>query len=136
MLSFSCSHKSIVSIAGEFSRFHRPLIHIAPLSAQNSYLELKDTSSHGNANDESTNRHKQFNSEFIVDGKQKHETLFDMIRNTTKKHPSDVISAYSDNAAVLEGHIGSFLAPSYSTGEWTQIKEQVHYLAKVETHNQ
>ena len=82
------------------------------------------------------NRHKQFNSRFIVDGKPKQETLFDMIRNTSKKNPNYVISAYSDNAAVLEGHIGSFLAPSYSTGEWTQVKEQVHYLAKVETHNQ
>ena len=58
-----------------------------------------------------------------------------MIRNTHKKSPHHVISAYSDNAAVLEGQDGSFLAPMYSTGEWTQTKERVHYLAKVETHN-
>lgn len=58
-----------------------------------------------------------------------------MIRNTHKLNPEHVISAYSDNAAVMEGQNGSFLAPSLSTGEWTQIRERVHYLAKVETHN-
>ena len=99
-------------------------------------LKLRDSVTYADANCESKNRHKQFNSRFIVNGKPKQETLFDMIRNTSKKNPNHVISAYSDNAAVLEGHIGSFLAPSYSTGEWTQVKEQVHYLAKVETHNQ
>lgn len=36
---------------------------------------------------------------------------------------------------VLEGLEGSFWTPSYSTGEWNQINEQVHYLIKVETHN-
>lgn len=41
----------------------------------------------------------------------------------------------TDNAAVLEGHPGSFLAPNVSTGEWRQVKENVDYLAKVETHN-
>ena len=57
-----------------------------------------------------------------------------MIRNTHEKNPKYVMSAYEDNAAVLEGQNGSFLAPSYSTGEWTQAKEKVHTLAKVETH--
>ena len=35
---------------------------------------------------------------------------------------------------MLAGPSGSFLAPSYSTGEWIQTKEKVHTLAKVETH--
>lgn len=56
-----------------------------------------------------------------------------MIRNTHEHSPSHVVSAYSDNAAVLEGQNGTFLAPSYSTGEWTQNKEKVNFLAKVET---
>ena len=80
-------------------------------------------------------RHKQFNASWTIDGNRKPKSLFNMIRNTHEKSPDHVISAYSDNAAVIEGQTGSFLAPSYSTGEWTQVKEKVHYLAKVETHN-
>ncbi|KAF2427583.1 phosphoribosylformylglycinamidine synthase [Tothia fuscella] len=80
-------------------------------------------------------RHKQFNADWTVDGMKKERSLFDMIRNTHKKHPGHVISAYSDNAAVLQGEQASHWAPTHSTGEWTQTKEVVHYLAKVETHN-
>ena len=80
-------------------------------------------------------RHKQFNAEWTVDGEKKSSTLFGMIRNTHDKNPQHVVSAYNDNAAVLKGHNGTFLAPSISTGEWTHVKEEVHYLAKVETHN-
>ncbi|KAI9879332.1 MAG: hypothetical protein M1830_008853 [Pleopsidium flavum] len=80
-------------------------------------------------------RHKQFNATWMIDGIKKPYSLFDMIRNTHKKNPKYVISAYSDNAAVLEGENASSWAPNQSTGEWTQSKEVVHYLAKVETHN-
>ncbi|EER41069.1 phosphoribosylformylglycinamidine synthase [Histoplasma capsulatum H143] len=58
-----------------------------------------------------------------------------MIRNTHKQHPEYTISAYSDNAAVLEGEVAGYWAPNPLNGEWTQTKEQVHFLAKVETHN-
>lgn len=80
-------------------------------------------------------RHKQFNASWTIDGTKKPHSLFDMIRNTHEKNPKYVISAYSDNAAVLRGLSGSHFAPNISTGEWTQTKEVVHYLAKVETHN-
>lgn len=80
-------------------------------------------------------RHKQFNATWTIDGVKKPYSLFDMIRNTHKKNSKYVISAYSDNAAVLQGENAGFWAPNHSTGEWTQIKEVVHYLAKVETHN-
>ncbi|KAF2456872.1 phosphoribosylformylglycinamidine synthase [Lineolata rhizophorae] len=80
-------------------------------------------------------RHKQFNADWTIDGMGKSRSLFGMIRNTHNKHPNHVISAYSDNAAVMQGKPASFWAPSHSTGEWTQTKEVVHYLAKVETHN-
>ena len=80
-------------------------------------------------------RHKQFNARWVVDGEEKPHSLFDMIRSTHKKNPSSVISAYSDNAAVLEGFPGSFLAPDRPSNAWRQTKELVHYLAKVETHN-
>ncbi|OAX80313.1 phosphoribosylformylglycinamidine synthase [Emergomyces africanus] len=80
-------------------------------------------------------RHKQFNATWIIDGEEKPNTLFGMIRNTHKQHPEYTISAYSDNAAVLEGETASYWAPNPVNGEWTQTKEQVHFLAKVETHN-
>ena len=80
-------------------------------------------------------RHKYFNADWTIDGSRKPNSLFNMIRYTHQKNPKYVISAYSDNAAVLQGESGSFLAPSQYTGEWAQSKEVVHYLAKVETHN-
>ncbi|GAB7360606.1 hypothetical protein MBLNU230_g0486t1 [Neophaeotheca triangularis] len=80
-------------------------------------------------------RHKQFNAEWTIDGEKKDNSLFSMIRNTHKKHPQHVISAYSDNAAVMQGEPGAHWAPEDASGEWRQTKEVVHYLGKVETHN-
>ena len=80
-------------------------------------------------------RHKQFNATWIIDEKRMPNTLFNMIRNTHKITPDRTVSAYSDNAAVIEGEQGSFWAPDILTGQWTQSNETVHYLAKVETHN-
>ncbi|KAL8688623.1 MAG: hypothetical protein Q9218_005515 [Villophora microphyllina] len=76
----------------------------------------------------------QFNASWIIDGEKKPHSLFGMIRMTHRENPKWVISAYSDNAAVLEGLEGSFWAPS-TTGQWTETKEGVQYLIKVETHN-
>lgn len=80
-------------------------------------------------------RHKQFNADFTVDGMRKGYSLFGMIRNTHQKNPHHVVSAYSDNAAVLQGEEASFWSPSTLTGEWNGTKETVHILCKVETHN-
>ncbi|KAJ5089081.1 hypothetical protein N7532_007765 [Penicillium argentinense] len=80
-------------------------------------------------------RHKQFNASWVIDGKPMPNSLFAMIRNTHKKHPDYTVSAYSDNAAVLEGSEAAFWAPDPTTGEWNHTKEIVHFLAKVETHN-
>ncbi|KAE8449561.1 hypothetical protein EG329_007891 [Mollisiaceae sp. DMI_Dod_QoI] len=80
-------------------------------------------------------RHKQFNANWTIDGIGMGKSLFEMIRNTHNQNPKYTISAYSDNAAVLEGEVASFWAPDYSTGSWRQTKEKVHFLAKVETHN-
>ncbi|GAM83870.1 hypothetical protein ANO11243_018600 [Dothideomycetidae sp. 11243] len=80
-------------------------------------------------------RHKQFNADWTINGMRKPQSLFGMIRNTHKKHSQKVVSAYSDNAAVMEGFNASHWAPDNSTGEWKNTKEMVHYLAKVETHN-
>ncbi|GAB7346995.1 hypothetical protein MBLNU459_g3146t1 [Dothideomycetes sp. NU459] len=80
-------------------------------------------------------RHKQFNADWTIDGMRKQRSLFGMIRNTHQQNPGFVVSAYSDNAAVLQGESASHWAPEYLTGEWKQYKEVVHFLAKVETHN-
>ncbi|KAL5328224.1 hypothetical protein ACEPPN_001721 [Leptodophora sp. 'Broadleaf-Isolate-01'] len=80
-------------------------------------------------------RHKQFNANWTIDGISMGKSLFEMIQNTHKLNPKYTVSAYSDNAAVLEGEIASFWAPDYSTGSWKQTKEKVHFLIKVETHN-
>ncbi|KAL2152958.1 hypothetical protein VTH82DRAFT_4113 [Thermothelomyces myriococcoides] len=80
-------------------------------------------------------RHKQFNANWTIDGLGKGRTLFEMIRNTHKVTPDFTVSAYSDNAAVMEGEMAHFWAPDYSTGSWKLQKEPLHVLAKVETHN-
>lgn len=80
-------------------------------------------------------RHKKFNASWTIDGKQKPDSLFQMIRNTHKLHPEGTVSAYSDNAAVMAGVQGSFWAPSGPNLAWSQSKENVQFLAKVETHN-
>ncbi len=80
-------------------------------------------------------RHKQFNAEWTIDGTRMPNSLFAMIRSTHTRHPEHTVSAYSDNACVFEGPMASFWEPLSPTREWTQKKETVHFLAKVETHN-
>ncbi|GJC93576.1 phosphoribosylformylglycinamidine synthase [Colletotrichum higginsianum] len=80
-------------------------------------------------------RHKQFNANWTIDQQQMGHSLFGMIKNTHKSNPNFTVSAYSDNAAVLQGETASFWAPDYSTGSWKLTKEVVHVLIKVETHN-
>ena len=80
-------------------------------------------------------RHKQFNANWTIDNVKMGKTLFEMIRNTHDRNPNYTISAYSDNAAVLQGEFATFWAPDYSTGSWKFTKEVVHVLVKVETHN-
>ncbi|KAH6981062.1 CobB/CobQ-like glutamine amidotransferase domain-containing protein [Ilyonectria sp. MPI-CAGE-AT-0026] len=80
-------------------------------------------------------RHHVFNASWTIDGESQPNSLFGMIKNTHKKNPDYVISAYSDNAAVMSGEEGNFWAPDYSTGSWKLTKEVVQPLIKVETHN-
>jgi phosphoribosylformylglycinamidine synthase len=63
------------------------------------------------------------------------KSLFEMIKNTHKKTPDFTVSAYSDNAAVVQGEVANYWAPDYNSGSWKLTKEVVHMLAKVETHN-
>ncbi|CAO3625525.1 unnamed protein product [Mucor fragilis] len=81
-------------------------------------------------------RHKIFGADWTIDGELKPHSLFGMIRNTHKLHPNATLSAYSDNAAVLKGFNATRFAPNSNEGnKYEHFEEQVHYLAKVETHN-
>ena len=80
-------------------------------------------------------RHKIFNASWIIDGKRQDQRLFPMIKSTTEKTPEGVISAYSDNAAVIEGWDGARLMPLSRGREFTYVNEPIHILMKVETHN-
>src|SRR6187549_531176 len=51
-------------------------------------------------------RHKIFNADWIIDGQKQPKSLFAMIRNTHAKNPKGVLSAYRDNASVIEGPLG------------------------------
>ena len=80
-------------------------------------------------------RHKIFNADWIIDGEPQDRSLFSMIRNTHQTNPGRVLSAYSDNSAVIEGFSASRFFPRPDTGEYTRHQEPVQILMKVETHN-
>lgn len=79
-------------------------------------------------------RHKIFNADWIIDGKKQDKSLFKMIKNTFEKTPDFVLSAYKDNAAVMEGSkVGRWFPDP--DGQYRVHQEDVHILMKVETHN-
>lgn len=80
-------------------------------------------------------RHKIFNADWTIDGEKQPHSLFGMIRNTHRCSPEGVLSAYSDNAAVMEGHVGGRFFPDAQTRVYGFNTEPVHVLMKVETHN-
>ncbi len=80
-------------------------------------------------------RHKIFNADWVIDGEQQPKSLFKMIKNTFEKTPDYVLSAYKDNAAVMEGSdVGRFFA-DHENGRYDFHQEAAHILMKVETHN-
>ena len=82
-------------------------------------------------------RHKIFNATFTIDGEAQPLSMFQMIRNTEKLAPQHTVVAYSDNAAVMQGHeIERWLPEGYTNApRWSARRELVHALMKVETHN-
>ncbi len=80
-------------------------------------------------------RHKIFRAKFVVDGTAKDRSLFEMIQNTYAQHPEGVLSAYSDNAAVLTGRVANRFFPDPNTGEYVPHHENSPIIFKVETHN-
>lgn len=80
-------------------------------------------------------RHKIFNADWTIDGKKQPKSLFKMIKNTYEKGGEDVLSAYSDNAAVLAGPAAGRFFADPITHEYGYHAEPIHTVIKVETHN-
>lgn len=80
-------------------------------------------------------RHKIFNADWVVDGEAQSHSLFKMIKNTYECGGEGVLSAYADNAAVMEGFTAGRFYPEPSSKQYQFHQEPVHILMKVETHN-
>lgn len=80
-------------------------------------------------------RHKIFNADWVIDGQPQTKSLFKMIKNTYEQTPEFVLSAYKDNAAVMEGSAVGRFFPDAQAGRYDYHQEAVHILMKVETHN-
>ena len=80
-------------------------------------------------------RHKIFNADWTIDGEPQPRSLFGMIRHTHECGGDNVLSAYSDNAAVVRGPVAGRFFPHPETGHYQYTTEPVHLLMKVETHN-
>ncbi|NRB23766.1 phosphoribosylformylglycinamidine synthase [Shewanella sp.] len=79
-------------------------------------------------------RHKIFNADWTIDGEVQPKSLFKMIKNTFAVTPDGVLSAYKDNAAVMEGYTAGRFFPE-DDGVYSYHTEPMHILMKVETHN-
>jgi len=70
-----------------------------------------------------------------VDGEEQDKTLFGMIKHTHQQSPAHTLSAYSDNAAVIEGSTGKRFFADPADRVWRGHEERIDYAIKVETHN-
>ncbi|MDO5977748.1 phosphoribosylformylglycinamidine synthase [Flavivirga spongiicola] len=82
-------------------------------------------------------RHKIFNGTFVIDGEEKPTSLFKLIKETSKQHPNDIVSAYKDNVAFIKGPKVEQFAPKradipdyYTTEDFNSVIS-----LKAETHN-
>jgi len=81
-------------------------------------------------------RHKIFNASWTIDGEAQSHSLFKMIKATHAATPQHTLTAYSDNAAVVEGHPGRRFRPDPASGEYrAEPLADSAYCIKVETHN-
>ncbi|NBC05836.1 MAG: phosphoribosylformylglycinamidine synthase, partial [Bacteroidetes bacterium] len=82
-------------------------------------------------------RHKIFNGSFVIDGQEQPDSLFSMIRKTSKAHPNSIVSAYKDNVAFLKGPKLQQFAPERPDMPSNYKKKEVDTVVslKAETHN-
>ncbi|MEG1678688.1 MAG: phosphoribosylformylglycinamidine synthase, partial [Stenotrophomonas sp.] len=81
-------------------------------------------------------RHKIFNASWTIDGNEQERSLFKMIKYTHQQTPQHTLSAYSDNAAVVEGEPAARYRPDPATGKYrSEAVVPSAFQIKVETHN-
>lgn len=82
-------------------------------------------------------RHKIFNGTFVIDGEEMPTSLFKLIKETSKKNPNDIVSAYKDNVAFVKGpKVEQFAPKSADKPDYYQTKEFESVISlKAETHN-
>jgi len=82
-------------------------------------------------------RHKIFNGTFVIDGDEKTESLFQLIKKTSKEHPGRIVSAYTDNVAFVEGPVAEQFAPAtQDKSDYFETREIETVISlKAETHN-
>ena len=86
-------------------------------------------------------RHKIFNAAWTIDGREQlvnggNVSLFKMIKHTHAQTPEHTLSAYSDNAAVVEGYPAKRFRPDPATLEYrAEAETPSAFCIKVETHN-
>ncbi|HEY0660637.1 MAG TPA: phosphoribosylformylglycinamidine synthase [Lysobacter sp.] len=86
-------------------------------------------------------RHKIFNASWTIDGRDelvngRPQSLFKMIKHTHATTPEHTLSAYSDNAAVVEGYPTQRFRPAPGNHAYRAEGQQPSaFCIKVETHN-
>ena len=82
-------------------------------------------------------RHKIFNGAFHIDGIEKKDSLFSLIKKTSKKHSENLVSAYKDNVAFIKGPNIEQFAPQDADRASAFLKKQIPSIIsiKAETHN-
>ncbi len=80
-------------------------------------------------------RHKIFRTSWTIDGEPMERGLFEMIRASYEATPDGILSAYHDNAAVLDGPAGRRLLVDAESRRYRYVDERIPFQIKVETHN-
>ncbi|QXP73844.1 phosphoribosylformylglycinamidine synthase [Tenacibaculum sp. AHE15PA] len=82
-------------------------------------------------------RHKIFNGTFVIDGEEMPTSLFKLIKETSKKFPNDIVSAYKDNVAFVKGpKVEQFAPKTADKPDFYETKEFDSVISiKAETHN-
>jgi phosphoribosylformylglycinamidine synthase len=91
----------------------------------------------GQSNSEHS-RHWYFGGKMIIDGVEKPDTLFKMVKDTLPKGvPNNSIIAFHDNSSSIRGYECDALVPSSVTGPGKAevVKKTLHPILTAETHN-
>ena len=80
-------------------------------------------------------RHKIFNADYRIDGEPQPASLFQMIRHTHAESPQLTLTAYKDNAAVIEGFDARPFRPDAEGRYRFEATQPSAFCIKVETHN-